>query len=536
MLFLKNINSHSLELWTRKVRRVVMADSKISEPTYPDLPNPLVVILDNRGCIEQINDPALALLEYDKQELLGENWFSRCVPVDWRVASENIFRQILDKGIQESAFSVLPVQSKSGKQYNLTWYSELTFSNDRTTGTILTGVHTKETSTTESNTLLQVAARGQAVLDNAAEAIINIDANGIITDVNKATEIVFGYEASELIDHNIRCLMSEPHRGQHDHYIKRYLKTGEKRIIGTGREVTGRKKDGSAVILELHIAEINVHGKRSFTGVIRDVSERNSTRQQIKTNAEELHQTRERLAHMDRLHIASEMATGIAHELNQPLAAIAMYAQACRRLLESGKSDTEILLDTLSRIDNQAQRAGAVIRNLRALVSKQTPEHQLEDINALIKNTIELALTGIDTQQITIDCRLSSTVPKIDLIYVQIQQVLLNLINNARDALSDSPILDKRIVVSSSSDTTHVKVSVADNGDGITGKHAADIFTPFFSTKDADKGMGMGLAISRSIISDHQGVLELNTQYKSGAEFIFTLPIKPSREGKHAEQ
>lgn len=509
---------------------------KINDSTYPDLPNPLVVILDNLGHIKQINNRALTLLEYGEQELLGEYWFSRCVPVDWRIPGENILLQILDKGIQDSAYSVLPVQSKSGRQYNLTWYCELTSSKGHTTGAILTGVHTKKPSTTESNTLLQSAARSQAVLNHTAEAIINIDANGIITEVNKAAETIFGYQASELIHHNISCLMPEPHHGQHDHYIKRYLETGEKRVIDTTREVTGLKKDGSAVALELDIMEISVHGKRSFTGVARDVSERNSTRQQLKINADELHQTRERLAHMDRLHIATEMATGMAHELNQPLAAIAMYAQACRRLLESGKADTKILLDTLSRIDIQAQRAGTVIRNLRTLVSKQTPEHQLEDINVLIKNTIELALTGIDTQQISIDCQLSSTVPKIGLVYAQIQQVLLNLINNARDALTDSPILDKRIVVSSSSDAKHVEVSVADNGDGISSKHAADIFTPFFSTKDADKGMGMGLAISRSIISDHKGVLELNRQYKLGAEFIFTLPIKSSLEDQHVDR
>lgn len=494
--------------------------------------DPLVLKLDKQGSIAQCNDSLSTLLEYQRHELIGKNWFSLCLAPERRTTNEAIFRRALTTRAAGRTAFVAPIQSKSGRQYALTWYIEPLFNNDQLTDTTLIGLQpTGCPSPADQQALLQSLAQKQAVLDNADEAIISIDTDGLITDVNKSTEKIFGYTQEELIGRNIRCLMTDPDRSQHDGYIKRFLDTGEARIIGTGREVTGLTKDRSEVLIELRVTEIQVNGKRSFTGVLRDITQLRRTETQLREQTEELLLTRERLAHLDRLHIAAEMSTGIAHELNQPLSAIAMYAQAAKLQLESAAPDTTLSLEAISRIDAQVQRATGIIRDLRRLVSKQAPEYEPVDINALITSTVELASTGPNMRQIHIACSLSSRPPMAEVAYSQIQQVLLNLINNARDALNNSNTDDRRIVISSSVEATNIKVSVRDNGDGVSIQHADKLFEPFYSTKDLDQGMGMGLAISRSVIQSHGGRLELNREYQSGAEFFFTLPAKAGRAG-----
>ncbi len=503
------------------------SDAQVSISAIEELPGPLVVVLNEDGCIEQINSSLSTLLEYQPHELMGENWFALCLPPEGRAADEAMFRQMLAGRASSATSRVSRIQSRSGRQYNFAWHIEPIFNKDQRTDTILTSQYTTGQRSMDHETLLQSLAQKQAVLDNAVEAIINIDTNGLITDVNKATEKIFGYASEELLGENIRRLMSKSDRSRHDGYIKRFLETGEKRIIGTVREVTGLTKTGSEVLCELRVTEINVNGKLSFTGVIRDITNIRAAEVKLRNETAELMLTRERLAHMDRLHIATEMSTGLAHELNQPLSAIAMYTQASKQQLESDAPDTQLLLDTLSRIDAQTQRAGNIIRGLHGLINKHTTERRPVDINVLITSTVELAKTGHNMRQIDIACSLSSARPTISVVYSQIQQVLLNLINNARDALIDSKTVDKRIVIGSSADAIKLTVTVSDNGDGVSSHRARKIFEPFYSTKDPHQGMGMGLAISRSLIGLHGGVLELNPQYTSGAEFFFTLPINP---------
>lgn len=510
-----------------------MSRASATGASLPALSSPFVVLLDNQGCIRQLNSSACRLLEARPEEIMGKVWFSLCIPEAWRAFAIKVFRQTLAKGLQDPAFYITaPLQSASGQQYRLDWYVEPLFDNEGISGAILTGLHagSEAAGSAEDDVFLQATAQNQAVLDNAAEAIINVDIHGTITGANKATASIFGYTIDELIGQNINSLLPEAngHSGKIPEAVG--SQSGPALSPIKGRELTGHRKDRSEITLELYVTEVNVHDKTSYTWVIRDVSERRATELQLRQNTEELQLTRDRLAHLDRLHIAAEMSTGIAHELNQPLAAIAMYAQACRRAAQNSYADNELLLDSLSRIDEQAQRAGEVIRSLHSLVSKQKPRRELSDINELLHNTVELARMNIDAHGIAIEYQLSGHLPKIRVVYPQIQQVLLNLIRNACDALSASRVKDKKIAIASELDNgSQIKITVRDNGDGVAIKNAARVFEPFFTTKNPDHGMGMGLAISRSIIESHGGVLKINTNYKLGAEFFFTLPIAASK-------
>jgi two-component system sensor kinase FixL len=284
-------------------------------------------------------------------------------------------------------------------------------------------------------------------------------------------------------------------------------------------------------MIELTFAEIVVAGVRSFTGIMRDIRERKLNEEHLKQSKEEVQQARNHLAHLDRLHIASEMSASIAHELNQPLTAISMYAQACRNLLRKGPRDNRALLPTLSRIDKQAQRAGEIIRNIRTLVGKQNPHHQLTDIKTLIQNTIELAQVDAECRAVRFECDFCKELPMMEIVLGQIQQVILNLIRNACDAMINTSAEEKCItIISENHPSGFTTIRVRDRGVGINRDHSDKLFRAFFSTKSY--GMGMGLAISQYIISNHGGEMKINHHYKDGAEILFTLPVMATLKGE----
>ena len=181
---------------------------------------------------------------------------------------------------------------------------------------------------------LKIEARFNALLMAAVDAIIIIDSHGKIDSFNRAAEIMFGYSAADLIGKNIRVLMPEPYAHQHDSYMQNYHKSGKAKIIGIGREVQGKKADGTVFPIELSVGEINPASERMYVGIIRDITTRVQAQQ-------EAHEFRERLAHVTRVSTMGEMASGIAHEINQPLTAITNYANACRRMVENGVDDIE---------------------------------------------------------------------------------------------------------------------------------------------------------------------------------------------------
>jgi two-component system sensor kinase FixL len=356
----------------------------------------------------------------------------------------------------------------------------------------------------------------QALLDAAVDAIIVIDHKGRIETFNSAAENMFGFSAQEVFGKNISLLMPEPYKSKHDGYLRTYLDTGNAKIIGIGREARARRKSGTVFPIVLSVGEVPNKNVPKFVGLIRDITAR-------KRSEEEIHQTRERLAQFGRLSTLGEMAASLAHELNQPLTAIATYMQACQRLIESGQSDDDEILAILKKCDSQAQRAGEVIRRLRQFVKKRELGRRETNCDDIMHDLAALAEVDARDNRIPLTIDVAGGLPNVMVDTVQIQQVILNLIRNGIDAMMDTDHVDEGISVSVDKfKKDQVKITVTDHGSGMTKEAEENIFQPFFTTKSS--GMGLGLAICRSIIESHGGVLSFDKNPSGGTTFYFTLP------------
>jgi len=490
----------------------------------------------------------------------------------------------------------------------------------------------------------------RAVLDAAVDAIIVIDHLGTIQEFSQAAQRVFGYVPEEIIGRNVRDLMPEPWRSEHDGYLQRYHETRSPHIIGIGREVRARRKDGSIFPCDLAVGRVQGMEPPRFIGFIRDITTRQEAEEQLRRSEAELrlaqelanlgnyvmhadgsapdyfspqlyrilgvephdrglvreeflgkwvhpsdrkrvavefarmeagngsldleyqvvlrdgtvkhlhHLTQavfgadgrlqkyvgtihditdrrraedearvlqERLTHFSRLSTMGEMAAGLAHEINQPLSAIATYAQACQRLIRQPDHEIEDVLAALEQINAQALRAGEVIRRLRNFVKNREVKREPVNCARLLEDLSTLAETDarLHNIRLRIDCR--EPLPTVYADPIQLQQVVLNLVRNAIDAMSDAPE-DQREVVLTTREAAdgEVEITVADRGTGLAPEATEHLFNPFFTTKAS--GTGLGLAISRSIVRAHGGRLWHTPNDGCGVRFHFTLPVSPA--------
>ena len=373
---------------------------------------------------------------------------------------------------------------------------------------------TRQRAAASAQDALGRAAHLQSILDTVPDAMIVIDERGIIRSFSLAAERLFGYAAADALGKNIKLLMPSPYRENHDGYIDRYLRTGEKRIIGIGRVVVGERRDGSTFPMELAVGEMRSSNQRFFTGFIRDLTKR----QQTEARLQEL---QSELVHMSRLTAMGEMASALAHELNQPLSAIANYLKGSRRLLENRVDDQSALLrDAMDKAADQALRAGEVIRRLRDFVARGESERTVESVKKLIEEASALALVGAKDQGVRVRFQFDPAVDRVLADKVQIQQVLLNLLRNAIEAMEGSP--KRELVISAAPADDHmIAISVADTGCGIAPEMTTQLFQPFMTTKR--HGLGVGLSISRTIVEAHGGLIGAEPNPGGGTIFRFTL-------------
>ena len=285
-----------------------------------------------------------------------------------------------------------------------------------------------------------VAAEFQALLDAAVDAIVVIDERGQIITFNRAAERTFGYAAADVLGKNVSILMDEPYRSEHEQYVARYVETGDAHIIGKGREVEARRANGDPFPVSLSVGEAVDGDKRRFVGIVRDLSAQRAAEQSARSL--EL-----RLAHVGRFNLMGEMAAGIAHEINQPLSAIATYAQAGKRLLQRGNPDVAMLADICNKIDDQARRAGQVIDNLRKFIRKQDVQTQSLDVNRVVGDVLNLIEVDAHSEGIPVHVRACERLPNVRADAVQLQQVLLNLTRNSVDAMRGGLGKDRGIVI-----------------------------------------------------------------------------------------
>jgi two-component system sensor kinase FixL len=357
-------------------------------------------------------------------------------------------------------------------------------------------------------------AHVQSILNTVPDAMIVIDEVGAIQSFSAAAERLFGYAANDVIGQNVKMMMPSPYREQHDGFLARYLRTGEARIIGIGRVVMGERKDGTTFPMELSIGEMRSNNQRFFTGFIRDLTERQ--------NAEaRLQELQSELLHVSRLTAMGEMASTLAHELNQPLAAITNYLRGSQRLLREKNDDLSIMLrDALDKSADQALRAGQIIRRLRDFVARGESERRIESISKIVEEASALALVGAKDHGIRTQIQIDRRNDLVLADKVQIQQVLLNLIRNAIDAMAETP-RKELVVMTVITPGPAVRISVADTGSGLAPEITDTLFQPFMTTKR--DGMGVGLSICRTIVEAHGGRIWAEPNPGGGTVFHFTL-------------
>jgi two-component system sensor kinase FixL len=365
-------------------------------------------------------------------------------------------------------------------------------------------------------------ARLQSILQTVPDAMIIIDEHGRVESLSATAERLFGYGKSEVVGRNVDMLMSSPHHEQHDAYLKRYLATRERRIIGIGRVVTGRRKDGTTFPMHLTVGELQSADRHYFTGFIRDLTDQQLTESRLKELQSEV-------THMSRFMALGEMASTLAHEINQPLTAIANYLKGSRRLLERmAGEEAGVLREAVGKAADQALRAGAIIRRLREFVARGESERRVESLPKLIEDASTLALIGVKENAVRVSFRLD---PALDLVLadrIQIQQVLVNLIRNAIEIMSEGGERRELDIATTPVGDDMVEVSVADTGSGIAPDVMARLFQPFVTTKR--KGMGLGLSICRTIVEAHGGKIWVDSRQDGGTIFRFTLRAAEGEE------
>lgn len=361
----------------------------------------------------------------------------------------------------------------------------------------------------------------RAIIKTVPDALIVIDEQGLITSFSKAAEGMFGYRETDVIGRNVKMLMPEPHQSAHDGYLERFLKTGEKRIIGIGRVVEAVRCDGSLFPIELSIGQARTDGHRAFTGFIRDLTTQIEAETQLQQIQSELH-------HAARLNAVGTLASALAHELNQPLTAISNYISAGRDMIGGAVEDNQATLrEALEQAANEAIRAGQIVRRLRDFVARGELDTRVLSLEGLINDAAVLGLIGARESGVSWSIDIAPGIDNVLADRVQIQQVVINLMRNAIEAMASSPIRELRISAHAL-DAREVEIAVEDSGPGIDPAVQEQLFKPFTSTKG--KGMGLGLSICRSIVEAHGGKLLVEPGETGGTVFRFTL-MRALQEG-----
>lgn len=368
-------------------------------------------------------------------------------------------------------------------------------------------------------------ARLASVFNTAVDGIIVINAKGQVLVFNKACETLFGFSATELIGENVSRIMPVEYARAHDHYVQNYLDTGQKKIIGIGREVQGQHKDGTIFPVELSVGEASTPEGRQFIGILRDLRPRKQIEDRLK-------KAQAQLLHMTRISALDEMGAAIAHELNQPLTAVLLYLQSVSRKASVDESIPPQILEVISKAVREAERASEIIQRMRQLVERKAPERTSINVAELVAACLEMAELGSGEGPSFLASEVEENLPPLMADPVQIRQILINLIRNSREAIADQA--DKKVTLSVRLGSDGLEFRVQDNGPGVPDEVAEVLFRAFSGGKH--KGVGLGLAISRSIAQNHGGDLRLEpTESGHGASFLLTLPVMSEEESQTQE-
>jgi PAS domain S-box-containing protein len=374
--------------------------------------------------------------------------------------------------------------------------------------------------------LRSLEARFAGILEIAEDAVISVDADQHITLFNRAAEKAFGYTAAEVIGQPLELLLPDRSAALHRKLVEGFDHSSvAARRMGELREVFGRRKDGSEFPAEASISKLDLPSGKVFTAFLRDVTERERSEAARKQAEDALVEARAELARVARVTTMGELAASIAHEVNQPLAAVITNASACLRWLAATPSNIAEANAVVQRIVRDANRASEVIARIRAFLKRAEPRKTHLQVNEIVREVVTLVRGEARTHGVTVRVESAADLPPVLADQVELQQVLLNLILNAIEAMSavteHARVLE---VATAKYGADAIVVAVRDSGTGLDPQRRERIFDAFYTTKP--EGMGMGLAISRTIIDAHGGRLWAMPNEGPGTTFQFTLPIR----------
>ncbi|MEL7487204.1 MAG: PAS domain S-box protein [Pseudomonadota bacterium] len=472
-----------------------------------------IALLDGDGAILRFNAACETLTEYSEAEAVGRKVWDFLIFDDEIETVRMVFTRTCAEDLPTHYTNYW--KTKSGRRRLLKWSNKTL---RRATGemdiVIASALDITDLKSVEHD-LVEKQAFLQSIVDSSPVSIITADEDGRILTFSRQAEETFQYKAAAVVGKNVHILMPDPDRSRHDDYMHRFFSTGEKRIIGRARSVNALRSDGKQFPAVLHISEF-INGRRIFVAFIEDASEQRQTERRLS-------ETQLQLQHAGRIGAMGELATSIAHELNQPLTAAASLAGAVSLRLkkaECEKCDEAIAL--LDDVVSEIRRASEIIRQMRDFVSKRKTSKSLHNLNTIVEDAAALAVIGADAQGIEVKWNLSPDIADALLDRIQIQQVVTNLIRNAIDAMQHASV--KTLSISTKQVGECLSVSIEDTGPGVDDDLKDEIFEPFVSRKE--DGMGVGLSISKSIIDAHQGEIHAANLKSGGSAFTFTLPAE----------
>jgi PAS domain S-box-containing protein len=360
-------------------------------------------------------------------------------------------------------------------------------------------------------------ATAQAVFESASEGILLINASGSITIVNRAAERMFGYEHDELKGQALEVLLPDRIRGKHQEHRAGYFAGPRVRPMGTGLDLAGRRKDGTEFPVEISLSYVQAHDGINAMALITDITERKRVEAELQRQRETLYQT-------EKLAALGTLSAGIAHEMNNPLGIITSRIEVMLLDAEEQNVPAQVLED-LRVLHRATQRVARIATNLRSF-ARQTPrEHTQMDLNGVVQETLLLMQKPLEVDGIRLVTRLDTTIPPIMGDAGTLQQVLLNLVTNAREAMGQGGEI--RIETGPAAERPGwVRIAISDTGPGISPEELSKVFDPFFTTKRS--GTGLGLSVSYGIIKDHHGTVDVQSVPGRGTTFVLTFPATPA--------
>jgi PAS domain S-box-containing protein len=457
-----------------------------------------IIVIDARGRIEAFNPAAERLFGYNETEVRGRN-ITMLMPSPYRDEHDQYLARYLDTGMPRIIGSGREVKGlrRNGTIFPLHLsVGEMSIGGERK----FTGIVHDLTERVRLEERLRASeGRWRAIVESAVDAIVLIDAQGRIEAFNPGAERLFGYREADVVGRNVNVLMPSPYHDEHDGYLSRYLKTGEAKIIGFGREVTGRRADGSSFPLHLSVGEMSLLGERKFTGILHDLS--------VRVRMEEALREQAALAKL------GEMAAVIAHEVRNPLAGVRGAIQVIGSRLPADSGDGAIIKEIIARIDS----LGDLMQDMLLFARPPQPKPRPVDVGSLVSSTAALLTEDPAVRHVRVD--VTGSTPPIMADAGLLKIVFLNLLMNGAHAMRGSGTIQVSVDTRDSS----CAITFTDNGPGIPADVRDKVFTPFFTTKV--RGTGLGLPTAKRLIEAHRGTIRFDCPSGGGTIVTILLPL-----------